>query len=162
MLFRSVDAIGAARHPHHFLSVTKQGISAIVATGGNDSCHVILRGGNSGPNYSSADVDAVAAQLKGADLAHRVMIDCSHGNSSKDHARQPLVAEEIADQLAAGSDHIFGVMLESHLVEGRQDQKPGQSLTYGQSITDACISWETTVEVLDKLASAVRTRRAQQ
>ncbi len=158
----AVDAIGAARHPHHFLSVTKQGISAIVATGGNDSCHVILRGGNSGPNYSSADVDAVAAQLKGADLAHRVMIDCSHGNSSKDHARQPLVAEEIADQLAAGSDHIFGVMLESHLVEGRQDQKPGQSLTYGQSITDACISWETTVEVLDKLASAVRTRRAQQ
>ncbi len=157
----AVDAIGAARHPHHFLSVTKQGISAIVATGGNDSCHVILRGGNSGPNYAAVDVDAVAAQLKGAGLAHRVMIDCSHGNSSKDHARQPLVAEEVAAQLKAGSDHIFGVMLESHLVEGRQDQKPGQPLTYGQSITDACISWDTTVDVLDTLAKAVRVRRAQ-
>ncbi len=157
----AVDAIGAACHPHHFLSVTKQGISAIVSTAGNDSCHVILRGGNSGPNYSAADVDSVSAQLEKAGVAHRVMVDCSHGNSNKDHARQPLVADEVAAQVAAGSDRIFGVMLESHLVEGRQDQKPDQPLVYGQSITDACISWDTTVGVLDKLAEAVRTRRSQ-
>ena len=156
----AIDAIGAARHPHHFLSVTKQGISAIVATAGNDSCHVILRGGNSGPNYAEADVEAAAAQLEKAGLPHRVMVDCSHGNSSKDHARQPLVAEDVAAQVSAGSDRIFGVMLESHLVEGRQDQKPDQALVYGQSITDACISWDTTVEVLEKLAEAVRARRA--
>ena len=156
----AIDAIGAARHPHHFLSVTKQGISAIVATAGNDSCHVILRGGNSGPNYDVADVEAAAAQLEKAGLTHRVMVDCSHGNSSKDHARQPIVAEAVAAQVAAGSDRIFGVMLESHLVEGRQDHKPDQPLSYGQSITDACISWDTTVEVLEKLAEAVRMRRA--
>ncbi len=155
----AIDAIGAAQHPHHFLSVTKQGISAIVATTGNDSCHVILRGGNSGPNYAAADIDQVATQLEKAGLSQRVMVDCSHGNSSKDHARQPIVAREIAAQIAAGSDRIFGVMVESHLVEGRQDQKPGQSLTYGQSITDACISWKTTEEVLEELAAAVRTRR---
>ena len=156
----AIDAIGAARHPHHFLSVTKQGISAIVATSGNDSCHVILRGGNSGPNYDAADVKAAAAQLEKAGLTHRVMVDCSHGNSSKDHARQPIVAEAVAAQVAAGSDRIFGVMLESHLVEGRQDQNPDQPLAYGQSITDACISWDKTVEVLEKLAEAVRARRA--
>jgi len=155
----AIDAIGAARHPHHFLSVTKQGISAIVATAGNDSCHVILRGGNSGPNYEAADVDQVAAQLEKAGLPHRVMVDCSHGNSSKDHARQPIVARDIAAQIAAGSDHIFGVMIESHLVEGRQSQKPGDALTYGQSITDACIAWDTTEEVLEGLAEAVRQRR---
>ena len=156
----AIDAIGAARHPHHFLSVTKQGISAIVATAGNDSCHVILRGGNSGPNYDAANVEAAAAQLEKAGLTRRVMVDGSHGNSSKDHARQPIVAEAVAAQVAARSDRIFGVMLESHLVEGRQDQKPDQPLAYGQSITDACISWDTTVEVLEKLAEAVRARRA--
>ncbi|MFT5085933.1 MAG: 3-deoxy-7-phosphoheptulonate synthase [Candidatus Latescibacterota bacterium] len=155
----AIDAIGAAQHPHHFLSVTKQGISAIVATTGNDSCHVILRGGNSGPNYAAADVDQVVAQLEKAGLPHRVMVDCSHGNSSKDHARQPIVARDIAAQIAAGSDRIFGVMIESHLVEGRQSQKAGQPLTYGQSITDACISWETTEESLNELAAAVRQRR---
>ncbi|MEC7657032.1 MAG: 3-deoxy-7-phosphoheptulonate synthase, partial [Pseudomonadota bacterium] len=133
----AIDAIGAARHPHHFLSVTKQGISAIVATAGNGSCHVILRGGNSGPNYDAADVEAAAAQLEKAGLTDRVMVDCSHGNSSKDHARQPIVAEAVAAQVAAGSDRIFGVMLESHLVEGRQDKKPDQPRAYGQSITDA-------------------------
>lgn len=155
----AIDAIGAAQHPHHFLSVTKQGISAIVATSGNDSCHVILRGGNSGPNYAAADVDQVSAQLEKAGLPHRVMVDCSHGNSSKDHARQPIVARDIAAQIAAGSDHIFGVMIESHLIEGRQDQKPDHPLVYGQSITDACISWETTADVLEELAAAVRARR---
>jgi 3-deoxy-7-phosphoheptulonate synthase len=155
----AIDAIGAAQHPHHFLSVTKQGISAIVATAGNDSCHVILRGGNSGPNYAAADVDQVSAQLKKAGLPHRVMVDCSHGNSSKDHARQPIVAHDIATQIAAGSEQIFGVMIESHLVEGRQNQQPGQPLAYGQSITDACISWETTEDVLEELAAAVRERR---
>lgn len=155
----AIDAIGAAQHPHHFLSVTKQGISAIVATAGNDSCHVILRGGNSGPNYAAADVDQVSAQLKKAGLPHRVMVDCSHGNSSKDHARQPIVAHDIATQIAAGSEQIFGVMIESHLVEGRQNQQPGQPLAYGQSITDACISWETTADVLEELAAAVRERR---
>ena len=151
----AIDAIGAARHPHHFLSVTKQGISAIVATAGNDSCHVILRGGNSGPNYAEADVEAAAAQLEKAGLPHRVMVDCSHGNSSKDHA--PAARGRRCCRAGfGGSDRIFGVMLESHLVEGRQDQKPDQALVYGQSITDACISWDTTVEVLEKLAEAVR------
>jgi len=155
----AIDAIGAARHPHHFLSVTKQGISAIVATAGNDSCHVILRGGNGGPNYRANDVATMTAQLKEVGLPHRVMVDCSHGNSNKDHALQPLVAKDIAAQIAAGSQDIFGVMIESHLVEGRQSQEPGQELVYGQSITDACISWETTEQVLDELAAAVRQRR---
>jgi 3-deoxy-7-phosphoheptulonate synthase len=155
----AIDAIGAARHPHHFLSVTKQGISAIVATAGNDTCHVILRGGNSGPNYAAAEVAKMVAQLKEANLLHRVMVDCSHGNSNKDHARQPLVAQDIAAQIAAGSQDICGVMIESHLVEGNQSQQPGRELVYGQSITDACISWETTEEVLEGLAAAVSHRR---
>lgn len=154
-----IDAIKAARHPHHFLSVTKQGISAIVATAGNDCCHAILRGANSGPNHDQASVEQLAQSLRQAGLPHRVMIDCSHGNSSKDPTRQPLVAREIAEQVAAGSPHIAGVMIESHLVEGRQIHAPGRPLVYGQSITDACISWEATVPVLEELALAVRQRR---
>lgn len=155
----ALDAIGAARHPHHFLSVTKQGIAAIVGTAGNASCHLILRGGRDGPNYDPASVGAVATRLKEAGLPHRVMIDCSHGNSAKDHERQPAVVCAVAAQVAGGTRDIFGVMLESHLIEGSQKQQAGRALVYGQSITDACIGWETTVEVLEELATAVATRR---
>lgn len=154
----AVDAIRAASHPHHFLSVTKQGVIAIVATRGNDRCHVILRGGNGGPNFSREHVDQAAQQLVAAKQPARVMIDSSHGNSSKDHRNQPKVAHAIAEQIRAGEQRVFGLMIESHLVEGRQEYKAGQA-TYGQSITDACIGWEDTIPVLDDLASAVRTRR---
>ncbi len=157
----AIDAIKAARGAHHFLSVTKQGISAIVATTGNDACHIILRGSSLGPNFDQSSVDELAGKLAGDGLPHRLMIDCSHGNSEKDHNRQPAVAAAVAAQLAAGSDNIFGVMLESHLVEGRQDLVAGKAGTYGQSITDACINWESTQLVLEQLAAAVRARRAQ-
>jgi 3-deoxy-7-phosphoheptulonate synthase len=155
----AVDAVRAASHPHQFLSVTKQGVAAIVATRGNDACHIILRGGVRRPNYHAEDVETAAKALQRAGLPPRLMIDCSHGNSGKDHARQPAVARDIAAQLADGSPHVFGVMIESHLVGGRQDVRPGQPLTYGQSITDACLAWEDTVPVLEELAKAVRTRR---
>ncbi len=157
----AIDAIGAARHPHHFLSVTKQGISAIVATSGNDSCHMILRGAGQATNYGRETVEEAARRLREAGLPHRVMVDCSHGNSNKDHKRQPLVARSIGEQVAAGSRDICGLMLESHLVEGRQDQVEGRPLHYGQSITDACISWKDTVPVLEALAAAVKRRRGQ-
>ena len=156
----AIAAIKAARHPHHFLSVTKQGISAIVATAGNDCCHVILRGSTVGRNYDKQSVDTLADSLRAAELPFRLMMDCSHGNSEKDAKRQPVVATELASQISAGSDNIFGVMLESHLVEGRQDLVDGKALVYGQSITDACISWETTEQVLAELAEAVEQRRA--
>ena len=155
----AVDAIRAASHPHQFLSVTKQGLAAIVVTRGNDACHVILRGGVRRPNYQAEDVEAAARALKRAGLAPRIMIDCSHGNSGKDHTRQPAVARAIGAQVADGSPHVFGVMLESHLVGGRQDAEPGQPLVYGQSITDACLAWEDTVPVLEALAKAARVRR---
>jgi 3-deoxy-7-phosphoheptulonate synthase len=156
----AVDAIRAASHPHQFLSVTKQGLAAIVATKGNDACHVILRGGHRRPNYHAEDVQATARVLRRHGLAARVMIDCSHGNSGKDPTRQPAVARDVADQVAEGGAEIFGVMIESHLVGGRQDPRPGQPLVYGQSITDACLGWDETVPVLDELAKAVRARRA--
>ncbi|MCC7121794.1 MAG: 3-deoxy-7-phosphoheptulonate synthase [Gammaproteobacteria bacterium] len=156
----AVDAIGAVRHPHHFLSVTKQGISAIVTTKGNDNCHVILRGSNAGPNYDAASVAKCAGLLDKAGLPTRLMIDCSHGNSRKDHRQQPQVVAAIADQIASGSEHVCGVMLESHLQEGRQNHSAETPLVYGQSITDACIAWDTTVPVLERLAEAVRVRRA--
>ena len=155
----ALDAIGAACHPHHFLSVTKQGISAIVETAGNVHCHLILRGGSRGPNYDAASVGAAADKLRAAELPHRIMVDCSHGNSDKDHNRQPAVARDVAQQVAAGARDIFGVMLESHLVEGNQKQQAGSELVYGQSITDACIGWEDTAAVLEELAAAVATRR---
>jgi 3-deoxy-7-phosphoheptulonate synthase len=155
----AIDAIQAARGAHHFLSVTKQGISAIVATTGNDACHVILRGSSGGPNYDQPTIEALAAQLDGDKLPGRVMVDFSHGNSEKDHSRQAVVAADVAAQIAAGSDRIFGVMMESHLVEGRQDLVSGRAATYGQSITDGCMSWETTAEVMEQLANAVRQRR---
>ena len=151
----AIDAIGAASHPHHFLSVTKTGHSAIVHTNGNPDCHVILRGGKE-PNYSSSHVQAAREQLAKAGLDAKLMIDCSHANSNKDYTRQMIVAQDIAAQLKNGEDAIMGVMVESHLVEGRQD-KPE---TYGQSITDACIGWDTTEALLALLVDAQRSRTA--
>ncbi|KAF9211490.1 hypothetical protein BGZ59_007990 [Podila verticillata] len=150
----ALDAIKSASSGHHFLSVTKQGLSAIVSTEGNDSCHVILRGGSKGPNYAEEDIKAVADKLTAAKLPARIMVDCSHGNSSKIFSRQMIVAEDLARQMALVSgDAIMGVMIESHLKEGRQDIPAGgpQGLVYGQSVTDACISWEDTVVLLDNL-----------
>jgi 3-deoxy-7-phosphoheptulonate synthase len=155
----AIDAVGAARGVHHFLSVTKQGISAIVSTTGNDDCHIILRGSSQGGNYERSHVDPLAEELKQKDLPHRLMIDFSHGNSQKDHRRQAVVCKDVAAQLAAGSDNIFGVMMESFIVEGRQDLIPGTIPTYGQSITDACISWEDTQLLLTELAQGVQARR---
>lgn len=151
----AIDAIGAASHPHHFLSVTKAGHSAIVHTGGNPDCHVILRGGKE-PNYSTEHVKSAAEQLIKAGLSPKLMVDCSHANSRKDYRRQMEVAQDVAAQLENGEDNIMGVMVESHLVEGRQD-KPE---VYGQSITDACIGWDTTEEMLALLAAANRKRVA--
>ncbi len=155
----ALDAIEASRGSHHFLSVTKDGVAAIVRTKGNDACHVILRGGKAGPNYDTDAIRAVRDQLRARNLPPHVMVDCSHGNSLKDHNKQTLVAESLAEQIRAGSRSIAGTMIESHLVAGRQDAKPGAPLTYGQSITDACVSWETTEKVLEQLADAVRARR---
>jgi 3-deoxy-7-phosphoheptulonate synthase len=155
----AVDAIRAVMHPHQFLSVTKEGVAAIVVTRGNDHCHVILRGGHRRPNYHAEDVEATARSLVKAGLPARIMVDCSHGNSGKDHMRQPAVARDLAGQIAGGSHHVFGVMLEGHLVGGRQDVRPGHPLVHGQSITDACLGWDDTVPVLDDLAKGVRARR---
>ncbi len=155
----AIDAIEAARHPHHFLSVTKQSVAAIVATRGNGECHVILRGGAGTPNFDAASVARVSARLAARNMHARLMVDCSHGNSSKQHERQVVAADDVAAQVANGSRHIFGVMLESHLVGGRQDVVPNQPLTYGQSVTDACLAWDDTVPVLETLAAAVKSRR---
>ncbi len=155
----ALDAIRAARGSHQFLSVTKDGRCAIVKTRGNDTCHVILRGGSDGPNFSAEHLAPVSASLLKAGLIDSIMVDCSHGNSNKDHRNQPAVADSLAQQMAAGNHSITGVMIESHLVEGKQDAKPGQSLVHGQSITDACISWDDTVPVLETLAAAVQARR---
>ncbi|MFD2257793.1 3-deoxy-7-phosphoheptulonate synthase [Luteolibacter algae] len=157
----ALDAIKSASRPHHFLSVTKQGVSAIVSTAGNPSCHLILRGGKSGPNYSAESITAVESILREQDLPLSLMIDCSHGNSNKDYRNQPLVAKDLAEQIAAGSKSITSVMIESNLVEGNQKLDPDLSkLTRGQSVTDACINWDDTVETLEVLAAAVRDRRA--
>jgi 3-deoxy-7-phosphoheptulonate synthase len=161
----AIDAIQAASHPHQFLSVTKQGLSAIVVTRGNPDCHVILRGSNAGPNHTAEDVARAVASLEKAKLAARLMVDCSHGNSRKDPARQPAVVSDIATQLRGdagrgGGSPVFGVMIESHLVGGRQDCVPGKTLVYGQSITDACLAWSDTLPALRELADAVRARRA--
>jgi len=154
----AVDAIKTARQPHHFLSVTKGGHSAIVSTNGNDDCHVILRGGPT-PNYDAVSVDGAARQLASAGLEQRLMIDFSHANSSKDYRRQMDVCADVAGQVAAGDDRIIGVMAESHLHPGRQDLVPGKPLAYGVSITDACIGWDDSVKMLERLADAVRRRR---
>ena len=154
----AIDAIKSASQPHNFLSVTKQGHSAIFQTTGNEDCHIILRGGKH-PNYDMFSVDDASAMLTKAGLPARIMIDASHANSRKIPARQIDVASDIATQVARGSRGIFGIMLESNLVEGRQDVVDGQALTYGQSITDPCISWEDTGSLLEELATAVRLRR---
>jgi len=154
----AIDAVRSAAHPHRFLGVTEHGLCAIVATRGNVDCHVILRGGESGPNYGAPFVQKTASALRAAGATPRLMIDTSHGNSSKDYRRQPVVAHDIATQLGEGEAAIFGVMMESFLVEGRQDLSP--ALRYGQSVTDACMSWDVTVPVIAELAEAVRARRA--
>jgi 3-deoxy-7-phosphoheptulonate synthase len=155
----AIDAVLAARSPHWFPSVTKQGVSAIFHTRGNDTCHVILRGGTStGPNYAAAHVGALSTKLRARQLPDAVMVDCSHGNSLKDHRRQMDVAASICEQVAGGSWQIFGAMLESHLVEGRQDYVPGRPAVYGQSITDACLSLEQTEPLLEGFAKAQQAR----
>ena len=154
----AIDAIGAASAPHNFLSVTKYGHSAIVQTRGNEDCHIILRGGKE-PNYSKAHIDVVNDQLTAAKLPNNIMVDFSHANSSKQFKRQMDVATDVCGQIAAGDKSLFGVMIESHLVEGRQDIVNGSAETYGQSVTDACIGWDDTEAVLRQLAAAVRDRR---
>ncbi len=156
----AVDAIKTACHSHRFLSVTKQSVAAIVATRGNEDCHVILRGGHSSANYDADTVNTAAALLESKGMHTRVMVDCSHGNSGKDPKQQPMVAQDVAQQLGQGSSAIFGVMLEGHLVGGSQGIAAADSMTYGQSVTDACLSWDETVPVLDLLADAVRQRRS--
>ncbi|MCL1141250.1 3-deoxy-7-phosphoheptulonate synthase AroG [Shewanella gaetbuli] len=155
----AIDAIGAASAPHHFLSVTKFGHSAIVSTKGNPDCHIILRGGKK-PNYSADDVATIQTQLAACDLADNVMIDFSHANSAKDYTRQMIVAKDVAGQISAGNSGIFGVMVESHLVEGRQDIIDGKAACYGQSVTDACIGWDDTESLLATLSDSVIARRA--
>ena len=156
----AIDAVRAARHPHQFLGVTEQGLCAIVATRGNPDCHVILRGGASGSNYDAVSVQKTTAALVDAGLLPRLMIDTSHGNSDKDYRRQPVAGRDIAEQVAHGEAAIFGVMMESFLVDGRQELANPAALRYGQSITDACMGWEMTVPVLAELARAVRSRRS--
>jgi 3-deoxy-7-phosphoheptulonate synthase len=156
----AVDAVRAASVPHVFAGIDDAGAPAILHTTGNPDCHIILRGGDGGPNYGAAAVKAALGRLEAAGLPRRVVVDASHGNSNKDPALQARTAAEIAAQVAAGSDSIAGVMLESFVEAGRQELGSGAALTYGQSITDACMGWETTLEVLDGLAEAVRTRRA--
>ena len=154
----AVDAIKASSQPHHFLSVTKGGHSAIVSTNGNEDCHIILRGGKS-PNYDAVSVDAACKDIANAGLAARLMIDASHANSSKNPANQIPVCADIGTQIAAGDTRIVGVMIESNLVSGRQDLVPGKELVYGQSVTDGCIDWDASLSVLEGLANAVKERR---
>jgi 3-deoxy-7-phosphoheptulonate synthase len=155
----AIDAVRAASHPHHFLGVTEQGLAGIVATRGNPDCHIILRGGASGPNSDASSVQKALSALRQAGVAPRLVVDLSHGNSGKDYRRQPLVAREVAAQMAAGERGIAGVMMESFIEEGRQDLRDPQQLVYGQSITDACLGWDATIPVLQELAAAVRSRR---
>ena len=156
----AVDAIVSARHPHCFPSLTREGAPAVLATTGNPDCHLVLRGGTqSGPNFSASDVARSVELLTAAHALPTVMIDCSHGNSGKKHDHQPAVAAEVAAQVAAGSRAILGVMIESNLIGGTQKHEPGRTLTYGQSITDACLAFGETVPVLEKLATAVAARR---
>lgn len=155
----AIDAIGAAMSPHHFLSLTKAGHSAIFSTTGNQDVHIILRGGNDRPNYDAVSVEQVAQGLAKAGLRPNIMIDFSHANSLKQCQRQLIVGEDVGKQIASGDHRIMGVMVESHLVAGSQKIIPGQPLVYGQSITDACLSWEDTVPLLRDLAKAVQHRR---
>lgn len=156
----AIDAIRAANSPHHFLSVTREGRSAIFSTSGNEDAHIILRGGNNQPNYDAINVEKVAEGLEAAGLPQNIMIDFSHDNSLKQYQRQLIVAEDVAAQIAAGDQRIIGVMVESHLKAGRQDVTPDKPLVYGQSITDGCIGWQDTEKLLREMASAVQQRRA--
>lgn len=166
----ALDAVRAVSHPHHFLSVTKPGIVAIVGTDGNKDCFIILRGGKKGTNYDEGSVKEAKEELRNNKIINensgpRIMVDCSHGNSNKDHRNQPKVAAEIARQISNGEDGICGLMIESNIVEGRQNVPPVEeggkdALTYGLSITDACIGWEDTEEVLELLANSVKAKRA--
>ncbi|KAI5960138.1 ARO3 [Candida pseudojiufengensis] len=168
----AIDAVRAASHPHHFLSVTKPGIVAIVGTDGNKDCFVILRGGKQGTNYDEDSVKATEEQLIKANLVNdttqkgpRIMVDCSHGNSNKDHRNQPKVAAVVAEQISKGNKSICGLMIESNIGEGRQDVPPAEqggkdALKYGVSITDACIGWEDTEKVLEVLSNAIKNRRS--
>ena len=155
----AIDALRAAAHPHRFLGVTEQGLAGIVATRGNPDCHVILRGGATGPNYDAMSVQKTLSALRDAGMPPRVMIDASHGNSEKDYKRQAQVVRDVAAQVAQGEMGIAGMMMESFLVDGRQDLRDPAALVYGQSITDACMGWDMTVPALQELAAAVRTRR---
>ena len=157
----AIDAIGAVEHPHHFLSVTKPGVVAIVGTVGNEDCFVVLRGGKKGTNYDPQSIAEAKAALKKKNLRQRLMVDCSHGNSLKDHRNQPKVVKVLAEQIEAGEEAIMGVMIESNINEGAQKIPPeGKAgLKYGVSITDACIGWEDTEKVLETLATSVRRRR---
>ena len=154
----AVDAIGSATRPHHFLSVTKSGKSAIFSTAGNEDCHVILRGGKD-TNYDAEHVQAACASLANAGLVERIMVDCSHANSSKKHEKQMEVGADLCKQLSNGERRIFGVMIESNIVAGRQNVVNGKAETYGQSVTDACIDWESTVTLLEQFAQAIQARR---
>lgn len=154
----AVDAIKAAATPHHFLSVTKEGRSAIISTAGNEDCHVILRGGKQ-PNYDAASVEAAAKELADSGLNAKLMVDCSHANSQRQYTKQIEVAANVGEQIVNGDNRILGVMIESHLHAGRQDLTPGCTLEYGKSITDACIGWTDTEAVLAQLADSVKTRR---
>lgn len=155
----AADAVRAASRPHHFLSVTRAGRSAISATKGNKNCHIILRGGNGKPNYAPEHIDEAAAILSKSALPARMLVDCSHANSGKDYRRQPEVAENLAAQIAAGDMRIIGAMLESNLVEGSQEIVRGKELVYGQSVTDSCVNWETTEKMLELLANAAAARQ---
>ena len=155
----AIDAVRAAAHPHRFIGVTEQGLAGIVSTAGNPDCHVILRGGAAGPNYDAISVRKTLSALGDAGLPPRVMIDASHGNSEKDHRRQPMVVREVAAQIAQGEAGIIGMMMESFLIDGRQDLSDPTRLVYGQSITDACMGWDASVPVVQELAAAVRARR---
>lgn len=152
----AVDAVYAASHPHHFLGVSYNGIASIVATSGNPDCHIILRGSATGPNYDTASIDHAISLLQSLNLTPRLMVDLSHGNSQKDYRLQKIVAQSIATQLAQGSKHIFGVMIESNLVAGKQTLDQNTPLIYGQSITDACVDWDETEMILEELARAVQ------
>ena len=156
----AIDAIGSASHSHHFLSVTKEGHSAIFQTGGNEDCHIILRGGHKHTNYDPENVGDVSEKLDKAGLRPNIVIDCSHANSNKDPGRQIVVCRDVAYQIANGEKNIKGIMLESHLVAGNQKVIPGQELTYGQSITDACMAWDDTAGLLAELADSVKQRRS--
>ena len=154
----AINAIESASNPHSFTGVDEDGRVSVIRTQGNPHCHIVLRGGSAGPNFDPVSIATAAERLVAAKLNPRVMVDCSHANSSKNHNNQPLVVDSVADQIRDGSRHILGLMVESHLVAGRQDFIPGKPLVYGQSITDACIDFETTEKAIDGLADAVKTR----